>query len=178
MKLWIAAATTAATMALAPAMAQAQDADNVGAYVNLNAGIADASSADLKALQARLGYRFHPNFGVEGEFGVGVDSDTDTIGGVRVNQKLKHQAAAYLVGFLPVGPNTDLLARVGYGTAKIRVRAGAASLSDSEESVNFGVGVQHHFDGVNGIRADYTRFEFDGGPADANVWTIGYSRRF
>ncbi|MBL8771329.1 MAG: porin family protein [Phenylobacterium sp.] len=176
----IAAASLAAIAAVMPAAAQAQVAagDNVGAYVNLNLGIADAGGADIKAVQGRVGYRFHPNLGVEGELATGLESDTDTIGGVRVNQKLKHQAAGYVVGFLPIMPNTDILARVGYGTTKIRARAAGVSASGSEESWNFGVGAQHHFDGVNGVRVDYTRYEFDGGPGDADVWTIGYSRKF
>ena len=176
----IAAASLAAFAAIVPAAAQAQDvnADQIGAYVNLNLGIADAGSADIKAIQGRVGYRFHPNFGVEGELATGIDSDTDTIAGVRVSQKLKHEAAAYVVGFLPLSPNTDILARVGYGTTKIRARSGGISASASEESWNFGVGAQHHFDGVNGVRVDYTRQEFDNGPGDANVWTVGYTRRF
>jgi outer membrane immunogenic protein len=179
-KALIAAASLAAFATVVPAAAQAQDAaaDNVGAYVNLNLGMASAGSADVKAVQGRVGYRFHPNFGVEGELATGIESDTDTIAGVRVNQKLKHQAAGYVVGFLPISPNTDILARVGYGTTKIRARSGGISASASEESWNFGVGAQHHFDGVNGVRVDYTRQEFEGGPGDADVWTIGYSRKF
>jgi len=176
----IAAASLAAFATVVPAAAQAQDvnADQIGAYVNLNLGLASAGNADVKAVQGRVGYRFHPNFGVEGELATGLESDTDTIGGVRVNQKLKHQAAGYVVGFLPLGPNTDILARVGYGTTKFRTRAAGVSFSDSEESWNFGVGAQHHFDGVNGVRVDYTRYEFDNGPGDADVWTVGYTRRF
>ncbi len=149
-----------------------------GAYLNLNAALANGSQADLKALQGRLGYRFHPNLGVEGEFAKGIKSDTDTIGGVRVNTRLKHAAAVYAVGFLPLGPSTDLLARVGYGTTKIRAKAAGVSASDSAESFNFGVGAQHHFDGLNGIRADYTRQEFNNDAGHANIWTVGYVRRF
>lgn len=176
----IAAASVAAMAAFVPAAAQAQDAavDNIGPYVNLNAGMADAGSADVKIIQGRLGYRFHPNLGVEGELATGIDSDTDTISGVRVKQSLRHAAAGYVVGFLPLSPNTDLLARVGYGTTKIRASSGGISASGSEESWNFGVGAQHHFDGLNGVRVDYTRQEFEGGPGDANVWTVGYTRRF
>ena len=174
----IAAATLAAFAAVVPA-AHAQDAmPATGAYVNLGAAIVDGGQADLKSLQGRLGYRITPNFGVEGELATGLKSDTDTIAGVRVNTKLKHSAAAYAVGFLPIAPNTELLARVGYGTTKIRARAAGISASDSAESVNYGVGAQHHFDGLNGVRADYTRQEFTNSDAHANVWAVGYTRRF
>jgi hypothetical protein len=176
----IAAASLAAIGATVPAAAQAQDAaaSNVGAYVNLNVGIADGGQADLKAIQGRLGYRFTPYIGVEGELATGLKSDTDTIAGVSVNTKLKHEAAAYAVGFLPVSPNTDILARVGYGTTRLRARAAGVSASDSAESWNVGVGAQHLFDGLNGIRADYTRQEFNHDQGHANVWTAGYVRKF
>lgn len=174
-KALISAAALAAMLALASG-AQAQEA-TTGAYVNLNVGLADSGPANLWGLGGRLGYRFHQNFGVEGEGSFGIKSDDATVLGVDADVKLKHQLAAYLVGFLPVNEKTDLIARVGYGTQKIKVSALGASASGSEESVNFGVGVQHHFDGLNGIRADFTRQEFDGS-GNANVWSIGYSRKF
>jgi len=175
-KALISAAAVAATLALASA-AQAQEAPTTGAYVNFNVGVADSGPANLWAVQGRLGYRFHQNFGVEGEIATGVKSDDVTVAGVSVDTKLKHQLAAYLVGFLPAGEKTDLIARVGYGTTKIRASAAGFSASGSDESFNFGVGVQHHFDGLNGIRADFTRHEFQD-DGNANVWSIGYSRKF
>jgi len=176
----IAAATLAAITSVVPAIAQAQDATatNVGAYVNLNLGAADGGQADLKILQGRLGYRINPYIGVEGEVATGLKSDTDTIAGVRVNTKLKSEFAGYGVGFLPLSPNTDLLARVGYGTTKLRAKGAGFSATDSAESWNFGVGAQHHFDGVNGVRVDFTRQEFNHDQGHANVWTAGYVRRF
>ena len=179
-KALIAVAALAAITTTVPAAALAQDttASNLGAYVNLNLGLANAGSADVKAIQGRVGYRFHPNFGVEGELATGIDSDNDTIGGVRVNQKLSHEAAAYGVGYLPLGPSTDLFARVGYGTTKFRVKAAGVSASDSEESLNYGVGAQHFFDGKNGVRADFTRQDFNHGQGHADVWAAGYTRKF
>jgi opacity protein-like surface antigen len=178
----IAAASLAAIAAVVPAASQAQVASTsavpTGAYVNIQGGLADAGQPDLGVIGGRVGYRFNNFLGVEGELATGLKSDTDTIGGVDVNTKLKHSAAAYGVGFLPLGPNTDLLARVGYGTTKIRAKAAGLSASDSEESWNFGVGAQHHFDGKNGIRADYTRQEFNHDAGHANVWTVGYTHRF
>ncbi|WP_293678022.1 porin family protein [uncultured Phenylobacterium sp.] len=176
----IAAASLAAIATVVPAAAQAQDATapNTGAYGNLNVGVLDAGQTDLKTIGGRLGYRFMPYLGIEGELATGLKSDTDTVAGVRFNTRLKHSAAIYGVGFLPVGANTDLLARVGYGTTKLRVKSGGLSASDSAESWNFGVGAQHHFDGMNGVRVDYTRQEFNNDQGHANVWTVGYVRRF
>jgi len=178
----ISAASLAAIAAVVPAAAQAQIATTAevptGIYGGVSAGIADGSGIDLGVIGARLGYRFNNFFGVEGDLGTGLKSDTDTIAGVDVNTKLKYDAAAYGVGYLPIGPNTDLLARVGYGTTKLRAKAAGVSASDSTESWNFGVGAQHFFDGQNGVRVDFTRKEFEDSSAHANVWTVGYTRRF
>jgi outer membrane immunogenic protein len=181
-KALIAAASLAAIAAVFPAAAQAQDtaaATKAGPYAGVNVGIVDGSSGiDLKAIQGRLGYRFNDWIGVEGDLATGLKSDTDNIAGVDVNTKLKHSAAAYVVGFAPISANTDLLARIGYGTTKLRAKAAGVSASDSEESFNFGVGAQHHFDGLNGVRVDFTRQEFSNDGGDANVWSLGYTRKF
>jgi len=177
-KALIAAASLAAIATAVPAAAQETTA-NTGVYGGINAGIVDGSGGvDLKAIQGRLGYRFNDWIGVEGDLATGLKSDTDRVAGIDVNTKLKHSAAAYVVGFAPIGPNTDLIARIGYGTTKLRAKAAGVSASDSEESFNFGVGAQHHFDGQNGVRFDYTRQEFRNGGADANVWSLGYTRKF
>ena len=180
----IAAASVAAIASVLPAAAQAQaqnffaPTEKTGAYANLNLGLADGGQPDLGIVQGRLGYRFNNYLGLEGEAATGIKSDTDNIGGVDVNTKLKHEFAGYVVGFAPIATNTDLIARVGYGTTRIKASALGVSDSASEESWNFGVGAQHLFDGVNGIRADYTRQEFNHDAGHANVWTVGYARKF
>ena len=178
----ITAASLAAIATVVPAAAQAQVASTAavptGVYANVNGGLADGGQADLGVIGGRLGYRFNNFMGVEGELATGLKSDTDNIAGVDVNTKLKHSAGVYGVGFLPVGPNTDVLARIGYGTTKLRAKAAGVSASDSEESWNFGVGAQHYLDGANGVRVDYTRQEFENDAGHANVWTVGYTRRF
>ncbi|MFZ5718280.1 MAG: porin family protein [Pseudomonadota bacterium] len=175
-RILIAAASLAATAAVVPA-AHAQ-AVAAGPYVNLNAGMVNADEIDPKVIGGRVGYRFNNWVGVEGELATGLKSDEDTVAGVDVNYKVKHAADAYLVGFAPIGANTDLIARVGYGETKLRTKVGGASFSDTDHSINYGVGAQHHFDGLNGVRVDYTRKEFGDGAPDANVLSVGYSRRF
>ena len=174
-KVLISAAALVAALAVAPAAAQAQDAGKAGAYVNVTGALVDAGP-NLWALGGRVGYRFNDWIGVEGEAAFGVKGDDVTVSGVSADVDLKHQAAAYAIAFLPVGEGTDVFARIGYGTVKIKASALGATASGSDESVNFGVGAQHHFDGLNGVRFDYTRFDFDGG--DADTWSISYSRKF
>jgi hypothetical protein len=178
----IAAAGLAAIAAALPVASQAQGmfapTDKTGVYANLNGGLADAGSADVGIVQGRLGYRFNNWLGVEGEAATGVKGDTDTIAGVDVNTKMRHELAGYVVGFAPIGANTDLIARLGYGTTRFRTKVAGVADSDSAESWNYGVGAQHMFDGVNGVRVDWTRQDFNHDQGHANVWTIGYTRKF
>lgn len=177
MKALILAASAAAVAAIVPAASQAQTMASPSLYGGL--GYSHYSNdADLGALQARLGARFGSYVGVEGEYARGVKGDDINVAGTNVDVKLRHQEAIYGVGFLPLGPDTDLLARVGYGNTKVRAKAAGVSVSDDGESWNFGVGAQHHFDGRNGVRIDYTRQEFRGSSDHANVWSLGYTRRF
>jgi hypothetical protein len=181
MKALIAAASAAAMASLAPALAHAQDSTSLaGVYANVGYANSHADDVNLGAIGARLGYRFNNYVGVEGELAGGVKSDDVELGGgVSAKVKLQHSEAIYAVGFLPIAPNWDVLGRVGYGSTKLKASALGASAEDDGDSWNFGLGAQYHWDGVNGVRVDYTRQEFrgdDAGPSD--VWAIAYSRRF
>jgi hypothetical protein len=161
-----AAAAAAAMLVAAPAFAQ----DGVQWYGNLGYSFydTDVGDANLGAVQGRLGARFNRYFGVEGEAALGVQDDD--IAGVGVD--LEHSLGIYGVGFLPVSDNIDLLARVGYGNTRVSV----GSVSDSDDSLNYGVGAQWSWDEANALRGDYTRF--DGDTAEANVWSLSYVRKF
>jgi len=157
--------------------AQAQDTSAKGVYAGLGYARVSPGHADLDAIQGRLGYRFGPWVGVEAEVAAGLGSDT--VADI-AKYKLKHQESLYAVAFLPLTPKLDLLGRVGYGHTRMKfsIRDTDFSTSYGQESWNFGGGVQYLFDGKNGLRADYTRQEFIGGDSDADVWSIGYARRF
>jgi outer membrane immunogenic protein len=166
--------TAAAALFAAPAMAQ----DASPLYGSIGYATADVEGVDLGAVTGRLGYKFSPNFAVEGEASFGVSDDDVTVGATTVNVEHEYDAAVYGVGILPVTPNFELFGRVGYGTTEIEASAAGISASDSGESFNYGVGANYYFDGQNGIRADWTRRDFrdDGGEAD--VWSLGYVRKF
>jgi opacity protein-like surface antigen len=192
MKSLFATAAVAVLVSAVPAIASAQTA-NTGVYGTLGYADAHGSGVDLGTVQGRLGYRFNDWLGVEGEVAGGVKSDdvSTTVGTSTVTGKAKidHQEAIYGVGFLPLSPNWDLLGRIGYGNTKVKVSdltvtgpggtVSNLSGSASGDSWNFGVGAQYHWDGKNGIRADYTREEFrDNGAGHADVWAVAYSRKF
>jgi len=178
MKIIFAAATAAAAFCAVSGAAQAQTAAPTGVYAGIGYQNTNTSKtdADLGAIQARVGYRFMPWVGVEGELAVGVNDDS--VG--PFNVKEKHSEAIYGVGFLPLSPKADLLARVGYGATKFKTTDGPVpDFSTNTDSWNFGVGGQYHFDGVNGVRVDYTRQEFTKDSfGHADVYSVAYTRRF
>jgi opacity protein-like surface antigen len=194
MKLLCITASAAVLAAAVPAIAAAQPAGPVqGAYGTIGYADTHGDGVDLGTIQGRLGWRFNEWLGVEGELAGGVKDDdvSATFGTTTVTGKAKidHQEAIYGVGFLPLSPTWEVLGRVGYGhtegkVSDVRVSGpggaiGVPSASESGDSWNFGVGAQYHWDGKNGIRADYTREEFTGSGSDhGDVWSIAYSRKF
>jgi outer membrane immunogenic protein len=164
--------TAAAALALlsAPALSHAQDVTGYGTL-----GVThNQSGADNTAIQGRLGARFGQYVGVEGELSGGVDGDNS----VGTKTKLRHQEAIYGVGFYPVTPNIDVLARVGYGESHFRTRTGAVTNSPDVNSWNYGVGAQYSFDDKNGIRVDYTKQNFEHTSQDADTYGVAYVRKF
>ena len=96
-----------------------------------------------------------------------------------MKEKLNSQEAIYGVGFLPITPNFDLLARIGYGHTSGSGAVAGVTSGTKGDSWNIGVGGQYSFDGKNGVRLDYTREAFQThGIEDANVWSVAYVRKF
>jgi outer membrane immunogenic protein len=182
MKALITAASALALSALIPAVASAQTTANSGLTYYGTLGYDDSSldHVNLSSLQARLGARYGQYFGAEIEGAWGIGSDKIGVAGapdVRVKQD--SQEAIYGVGFLPVSPNIDLLARIGYGHTEGTGQVPGVTSGVKGDSWNFGVGGQYSFDGKNGVRLDYTREAFQNrGVDDANVWSVAYVRKF
>jgi outer membrane immunogenic protein len=164
MKSLMIAASVASLLAIAaPVAANAE----VTWYGNVGYASINADPVNLGAIQGRLGAQFNPYIGVEGEVAFGVQEDT--IFGVDV--KLSNEYGVYAVAKAPLSDQFDIFARVGYARAEIDV--GGTGLSD--DGVAYGVGAQYTFDGKNGVRADYTKYDFLG---DADVWSVSYVRKF
>jgi opacity protein-like surface antigen len=173
MKSLIAAAALTAVAAIA-APAAAQEANGFYGNVGYTFVNADDLDVDLGALGAKVGYKFNPYIGVEGEAAFGVDDDN--IGPVKV--ELEHTVAAYVVGFVPVNAQFELLGRVGYGTTEVKASGFGASVSGDDSSWNLGVGAQYFFTANDGVRAEYTKYGVDDDGIQADAWTVSYARRF
>ena len=118
---------------------------------------------DVGAVTGRVGVNVNPWFGVEGEASLGVKDDAGV--------KLKHEIGVFAVARAPLGEGFTVLGRVGYADAKFE----AGSASDSGGGVAYGVGAEYGF-GVNGVRLDYTKYDFDG--TDGDAIALSYVRKF
>jgi outer membrane immunogenic protein len=168
MKAILATAAAAAVIAMAaPAAAQTQMDASVG-Y-----SLTDAGDANLGAVTGRVGVRAGW-LGAEGELSLGVGSDD--VGAAKV--KLDNQWAIYGKAIAPVSENFDVFARIGYGESRVETKFAGVSAKNTDNSVNYGAGAEWFFDANNGVRADYTRQDFDKGAEDANVWSLSYVRKF
>jgi hypothetical protein len=121
-----ASAAVAALILAAPAMAQdasaggsgfTADLSHITTYGTLGYTHLSGDHIDLDGVQGRVGARFGRYLGVEGDATTGVDGDHAVIAGDASSIRLNDQYAAYAVGYLPLAPNADLFARVGYGHA-------------------------------------------------------------
>jgi len=172
------AASSLALLAAAPAAAIAQEAGTTSMYGTFGYAGSSVEGVDLGAIQGRVGARFGKYVGIEGELGAGVKNDKTDVAGTSVKIEPQHQAAVYGVGYLPVAPNVDLFARVGYGTTDIKASAAGTSVADNSDSWNYGVGGQYMVDDKNGVRADYTRYDYRDSSSNADVWALSYLRKF
>ncbi|QUD88089.1 outer membrane beta-barrel protein [Phenylobacterium montanum] len=181
--LFLATVGAAAALVSAPALAQeAVSFAPVTTYGTLGYSNLSDNGVNLDALQARLGARFGHYLGVEGEASGGFDGDHVNLAGDAGSARLRNQFAGYAVGYIPLSPNADLFARVGYGQASFKLSdyTLGQSFNANRDSVNYGAGGQYFFGGgPNGVRLDYTRYDYTQHDAGANnVWSVAYVRKF
>ncbi|KAF0184060.1 MAG: porin family protein [Hyphomonadaceae bacterium] len=144
------AALAAVVGVAAPASAQ-----DTGVYANAGYTHFDADDVTLGGVTGRLGYKFNPNFAVEGEASIGVKDDN--VGAVDV--ELDHAVGVFGVGILPVTPNFEIFGRVGYGQVKASASVPGFNVAADEDGFAFGGGAQYMLTPKFGVRGDYTRLE-------------------
>jgi hypothetical protein len=182
MKLMLSAAAAAAALFAAGA-ASAQMAPLYGnlGYTHYGAE-AEGEELNLGAITGRVGSRLSPYLAVEGEGSIGVRDEEETSGGVTTSLGLNYQLLGFVVGMLPISPEADLFARIGYGVTDLEFEVSGPGFtdtaSDSEGTLALGAGGQFFFDGLNGVRAEYTRYDFQDDGGDIDSLSIAYVRRF
>lgn len=187
-----------AALCVAASVALADPFDNAGFYANVGAGRFHGERISSDEITGRLGARFGDYFGVEGELSVGLGEHRFVysppcthpicplyIFAALLQTKLEHAEAAYAVGYLPVLPNADLFARVGYGTSHYAIK-GAIGRDFDPQGLQLGAGAQYFLDEANGLRFDYTHSDLESDNFFGKValgknldsWTISYTRSF
>ena len=179
MKSWLITACVAGAMSCAaPALAQIGPF-NPTYYGTLGYNDFSGQGADLGAITGRLGARLSPYLGAEGEVSVGVGADRFNSANGSLGAHLNDQYAGYAVGYLPLKPNLDLFARVGYGHTDLHTSFHGIAADAGADSVNYGAGAQYFFDHANGVRADYTREDYQCSRCtSADVWSVAFVRKF
>ena len=179
----------------AAAPANAQSFEPVTGYGTLGYSNLNGGQLNLGAITGRLGARFGSYLGVEGELSVGVNEQNFTYSPpcapicelpiiLLLRSRLNNSEGIYAVGYLPLTPDADLFVRAGYGAANYS--SASFSRGFNQQSFNFGAGGQYFFDGVDGVRLDYTREDItqndpigrEATSNGVNVWSVSYIRRF
>ena len=190
MKLLLAACAALTSLAAAET-ASAQAMTDTSVYGSVGYTRLDGDDSGLDGITGRVGVRFMRFVGIEGEFTQGIGSESFDDEDVDVDIELSKQFGAYVVGAVPITPNAEVFARVGYARltldAEVKALGESVNISGRGSGPAFGVGASFFFDGVNGVRGDYTRIEFSGDEEDednvlaggaADLFSISYIRRF
>jgi hypothetical protein len=180
-----------AALAAAAAVAAPASAQNLPSFapISYNASLGytgfSLPRADFGAVTLRAGADFGKYLGLEGEGSFGVTDTRDFWGQTDIKAHLNNQYAGYVVARAPVLANANLFARGGYGHSEIKaterdIYSGVTTSANiGSDSWNYGAGGEYFFDAKNGLRAEYTKFNFvKSGATDADTWTISYVRKF
>jgi len=175
MKTMLIATAAVAVAALGVQGAAAQSLTQPEVYGSLGVGKTNnnKTDSDLESVNARVGAKLTPYFGVEGEMAAGTKSDVTQTG----KYKLTNRKAAYAVGYLPVSQNFDLIGRVGVSDTKLKNHAGTPDVEDGQ-AFDYGVGAQYHFNNAYSVRGDYTRSEYKEGHGDSDNVNVSLVRKF
>jgi hypothetical protein len=169
-------AAIAVSAIAAPAFAQTNPEPR--GYGSLGYTHLDGDNATTGAVTGRLGVNLNRYLAVETEASVGVKDDDFTVAGVDGKTKQEWDAAGYVVGKYPVSDKLELFARGGYGHTELKQELPGANTDVGADSWNYGAGANYYLDGVNGVRADWTRRDYRDDAGKADAYSVSYVRRF
>ena len=152
-------------------------------YGTLGATLYDVDS-DIYGIQGRLGWQSKTIFGVEAEGSFGLNDDEATVdfgtGPVLAESGVDTQFAVFGVARFPVSNRFNVLGRVGYHETEFEAEFddGTTVLEQdfSTDGLAYGLGVEYALNPQTSVRADYTRYDFDGPEADA--LSLAIARKF
>ncbi|MGA9658414.1 MAG: porin family protein [Asticcacaulis sp.] len=154
-------------------VANAQDVGRVYGSLGYQQTDNDKTNSDLGSVNARVGTKFTPYLGVEGEAAFGTNDDSNPSG----TYKLTNKAAVYGVGYVPVSPSFDLIGRVGVSDTDLKAPASAGKMEQGT-ALEYGVGGQYHINQDYALRADYTRSDFQSDKGSADTTSLSLVKKF
>ena len=131
----------------------------------------DLDDVELDGISVRGTVHATEYFG--GELDVAFGVGDDEFGGATV--ELDTNWGLFARGDLPLSEMAALFGRVGYVDQQISTTLGATTTDDSQDGWAAGVGGEFFFMNNNGVRLDYTHYEFDDDSEEAI--SISYVRR-
>ena len=150
-------------------------------YGNLGATLYDIGDGSFGVI-ARAGID-RGILGAELEGTVGLTNETETIGDMRVSGGVNHSVGIFGVARHKFTSKWSALGRLGYHSAEVGAKTrnvnGGAALSNSAsfDGIAYGAGVEYNLNSVNGVRFDYTRYDYDD-IATSDTVSATYLRRF
>lgn len=135
--------TILATSLMAASISVAVAGDMYGSinYAALKGDTGGFGNVKPSVVFGSLGYMVNKNFSVEGRLGGGASDDTVTVLTVPVTVKINHYYGIYLKGIAPLNDTFSVYGLVGGSGAKATASGGGISVSDSNTSGSYGVGM-------------------------------------
>jgi hypothetical protein len=131
----------------------------------------DLDNVELDALSVRG--TVHATDYIGGELDVSFGLGDDTFGGSKV--ELDTNWGLFARGDIPLSDTAGVFGRVGYVDQQTSTTVGVVTTDDSQDGWAAGVGGEFFFMSNNGLRLDYTHYEFDDDSEEA--FSISYVRR-
>jgi hypothetical protein len=155
----------------APAFAE-EDLWDSNWQVSLGGARNTQSGTKSNLVQARLRRDFGDFIAIEAEAAFSLSQSN--VGNIKAG--LDNEFAGFAVLKTPDWNGFEAFGRIGYASTKFSNVVGGSKVSNSEKGLAYGVGTQYFFDGANGVRFDFTRFNRSG--TNLNVFSLAYTRRF
>lgn len=141
----------------------------------------DVDGRDFDAVAFTLGTDFNEYIGVEGQVDIGVGDEVliaCPAGDICITAltyiEMNYSAGLYAVANILQDEHFRMFARAGYAHIDMDAQS---EPTGGDQGLSYGLGAEYLFDGQNGIRADYTRTDFDKF-GDADRFSLSYVRRF
>jgi OOP family OmpA-OmpF porin len=185
MKKIVAGAACGLALLGAPALSQAQSADEKGFYIGGSMVSMEADgtcpggfSCDFKDTGWKIfaGYRVNRHLAIEGTYGAWGEI-TVSAGANRGTGEIDSMGIA-AVGILPLGDRFELFAKAGMASSEQRFTvtgpAIAGTASRDETEFHFGLGATYRLTKNFGIRAEWERLD----DSEVNLFSLGVQYRF